>query len=712
MKRLGLATVSAVALFAPFSALQASADYGCDPSWTLNSRNLDCASRGALAPGNDTRVNLLFLMRDKAGLASTGSYAKQDWDTLPYGRTFLDWKFMRATLYPKPDSEAAGSEYYGRCASLTTAGPAFTTALTASISVPANERALLVKARERLVATCTAGETPGDAADEAKPALLAWPDGITSAAGKEWLTYLKGGDAFYAMRWDEARSSFAALGSSRDPWLAETATYMLARVDLNAAQASSFNQWGDFEGPEKVDHTAATRASTGLANYLKAFPQGRYAASAQGLVRRALWLSGDLTGLSREYERLLGAVAAGKELAPDLVEEIDNKLLFADGLSSKADGPLVLATLDLMAMRGGVLDEDGKPVSDRPVLTADQLAAQEKFFAGRPELFSFLQANHAFYVAQDYKRVLALLPDDARKPSYDNLAFSRQVLRGQALGALGDRNEAGFWRELLGGASGLWQRPTAELGLALSLEKGGKIADVFAANSPITDQTVREVLLRHSAGPVILRANATNAVRSQHERDATTFTLLYKDLTRGRYAEFVTDAKLVSPKASTEFGFWNFGREEKVPVGIFTKGRWADGYACPTITMTAATLAKAPMDAKARLCLGDFLRINGFDGFSVLDTTPEKGTLGSHANLFPGKPMVRAEIYKAIMADPKAAANDKAYATYRAIRCYAPAGNNGCGGDEVEISQRKVWFNQLKKAYPTSPWAKKLSVYW
>lgn len=712
MKRLGLVTASALVLFTPYSALHASGDYGCDPNWTIASRNLDCASRGALSPGNDSRVNLLFLLRDKAGLANSGSYAKQDWDTLPFGRTFLDWKFLRATLYPQPGSTVVENEYNGRCASLTTARPAFASAIAASSSVPANERALLVKARERLVAVCTAGGSPDDASNAAKPALPAWPDGIVSEGGKEWLTYLKGGYAFYAMRWDEARSSFAALGTSREVWLAETAVYMLARIDLNAAQANSFNQWGDFEGPEKVDRTAAARAGAALVNYLKAFPQGRYAASAQGLVRRALWLSGDLTGLARAYEQLLGSVAAGTDIAPDLVEEIDNKLLFADGITSKADGPLVLATLDLMAMRGGGLDDDGQPVSDRPVLTTDQLAAQEKYFTTRPELFSFLQANHAFYVAQDYARVLQLVPDDARKPRYDNLAFSRQVLRGQALAALGDRNEAGFWRELLGGAGGLWQRPAAELGLALNLEKNGRLADVFAANSPITDQTVREVLLSHSAGPDILRANAANAARSQHERDAAIFTLLYKELTRGRYADFVADLKLVGPKASTDFGFWNFGREEVVPAGIFTKGRWSDGYACPALATTAATLSKVPMDVKARLCLGDFLRINDFDGFTVLDSPPEKGTLGSHASLFPGKPLARAEIYRAIIADPKAHPNDKAYALYRALRCYASAGNNGCGGDEVEQSQRKAWFIQLKKSYPASPWAKKLSVYW
>ncbi len=71
-----------------------------------------------------------------------------------------------------------------------------------------------------------------------------------------------------------------------------------------------------------------------------------------------------------------------------------------------------------------------------------------------------------------------------------------------------------------------------------------------------------------------------------------------------------------------------------------------------------------------------------------------------------------SEIYKAIIADPKAPAPDKAYALFRAINCYATSGNNSCGGTEVVIAQRKAWFTRLKKEYPTSRWAQELRYYW
>jgi hypothetical protein len=64
------------------------------------------------------------------------------------------------------------------------------------------------------------------------------------------------------------------------------------------------------------------------------------------------------------------------------------------------------------------------------------------------------------------------------------------------------------------------------------------------------------------------------------------------------------------------------------------------------------------------------------------------------------------------MSSSKAEPEDKSYALYRAILCYAPSGANECGGEEVDKRQRKSWFTQLKTEYPGSPWAQKLKYYW
>lgn len=72
----------------------------------------------------------------------------------------------------------------------------------------------------------------------------------------------------------------------------------------------------------------------------------------------------------------------------------------------------------------------------------------------------------------------------------------------------------------------------------------------------------------------------------------------------------------------------------------------------------------------------------------------------------------RQRYYQQVIAAPKAELEDKSFALYRAIMCYAPSGSNECGGAEVDKSQRKEWFTQLKTQYPGSPWAQKLKYYW
>lgn len=709
MKR-KLILAAVVGLLSGSGAAHACSDTTCAPSWKLSAPGPDCANRALLTPGNDTRVNLLFLLRGKAGLGMTGqSYPALEYASQGYGRTFLDWGLLNTGLFPrKADAEEAGSPDFAgsRCISLNSGTPAFLAALQTAKGLPPAEREALGAARQRLATVCGG---PGDTA------LPGWPGGIASAPGKAFLAYLQAADAFYGERWDEARGGFAALRGAPEPWVAEAAAYMAGRVDLNAAQASAFDEYGWYEGLNKLDQQAVTRAKGALAAYLKAFPQGRYAASATGLQRRALWLEGDTGGLAREYARLLGAVRADSEQASELVQEIDNKLLFAGDRKPAASGPLLLATLDLMRMRASAHageDEDEEPVAGQPVLALSELEAQAPLFAGEPELYGYLQATHAFYVQNDPRKVLGLIPDDSHRADYSPVAFSRQVLRGMALAAVGDRNEAGFWRDLLGGAKALWQRPTIELGLALNYERSGKLEAVFAKDSPITDSMIRRILLTHAAGPALLRAAASDAARPQLDRDTALFTLLYKQLTRGDYAGFAASRALVGAGGAIDTGLWSFLDQDSVPVGLFARGRWSDGYPCQPIAATAQALARHPQDSAARLCLGDFLRLNGFDGFTALDDAPPKDELGGAAREFPGQPVQRGAIYAAIIANPRAPAGDRAYALYRAVRCYAPSGNNSCGGADVDSAQRKAWYDQLKTQYPASPWARKLRFYW
>jgi len=704
MKKPALLAAAAFAALASPAAVQASADMTCYPTWRLDVRELGCSGKAALSPGNDTRINLLLLLRDRSGVGTGGlSLPKPGWDEFGFGGTFFDWDYLRATYYPRPaDAEDSAGGYGSRCDSLSAGAPAFEAALAANAAIPVAERTALIVARGRLAQTCSASDA----------SLAPWPETVASAGGREYLSYLKAADAFYGSRWAEAGPGFAALAGAKDPWVREAASYMIARSAINAAQDQAFGEWGDFE-PAKVDKTATAAARDGFAAYLKAFPKGRYADSARGLQRRVMWLESDLTSLSAEYDRLLTAAPAGQDALAELVQEVDNKLLMADGVGKASTSPLLLATLDLMALRSWEVDPDsGETVETKGLLSAEELARQQPAFAGQEELYSFLQASQAYYAAGDMKAVLRLVPDDARQPRYSALGFSRQVLRGMALAALNDPNESGFWRELIGGAAELHQRPLVELGLAMSLERDGRLGAVFAKDSPVRDSNVRSLLLQHSAGPDLLRAEVGNAARPQRERDLALFTLLYKQLTRGHYAAFVADSGLVRGDANSDAGLWSFSNQEAIPVGLFRAGRVSDGYPCPALARTAQALAARPGDVKARLCLGEFLRLGGFDDFTTLDVRPDKRDLGGVANEFPGTQLTRAAIYAGIVDDKAAAPGDRAYALYRAVRCYAPSGNNSCGGEGVELPQRRAWFQRLKRDYPASPWAKKLNLYW
>jgi hypothetical protein len=704
------------------SGAGASGDVGCAPEWKLVAPTLSCASRIVIGPGSDTRVNLLLLLRDRAGLDGRGlAYPQPEWLASYYGHVFTDWDVLSDALYPSPgaepdassEAEAEQRPFQGsRCQSVKTGGAQFLAAVDRNRRIGVADRARLAEWRDVVLAACRVKS--GDR-DEGALRLLergAPPESFTSPEAREFATYVMGAAAFYLEEWPAAREAFSTARNSRDEWLRETSLYMAARSELNAAIASGMDEWGEFES-DKADKALGEGAERAFAAYFAAYPQGRYAPSATGLVRRAQWVAGAVGKQGATYGRLLAAADPKDAAAAELIAEIDDKYLFEDGAEKAGEGPWLLAVHDLLRMRS-TPDEDAYLAYDShgfPALTAAELSGQEAAFAGQPELYAFLKANFAFYVDHDYRAVLQLIPDDARKPEYTPLQFSRQMLRGMALAELGDRNEAGFWQELLGGAKGLHQRPTVELGLALSWERSGQVEKVFAAGSPIEDTRIRAILLNFSAGPDLLRTMAKASDRPALERDIAAFVLLYKELSRASYAAVVEDLSLVRADASTEGGLYDdLSQQEQVPTGLFTKGNFSEDYGCPALRQTAATLARTPRDVKGRLCLGEFYRLNGFD-YLDLDGAREKGELGSFA-AYPGTPIDRARIYSDLIGEAGVSHEDRAYALYRAVYCYAPSGYSSCGGEEVPESQRKAWFQRLKGEFKDTRWGREIEYYW
>ena len=668
------------------------------PVWTLDHRQY-AGDNGLpfLSPGNDSRINLQFLMLDAASRRPAPLKAPADITpaltiTGLFDKTDLDTACGRA---PRPANAPAADGEGSRCLSLESGKRVFTEAARVETALSESERAALIEARNGLSSSCD--EKSVNASPAADPlARIAKP----TATARDFAAYLIGAKAFYDGAFDAALAQFASLAKSQNVWLRETARYMSARALLNKAQIGAF---ADFDGtaePKISDKTSLAEAESAFKAYLADYPTGRYAASAQGLMRRVYWLARDKAKLGAEYAALLprAGEARAASAIPDLADEIDLKFLSEKGESRD---PRLLAVADLMRMR-----MSGDKKSDFP---ASDLEAQAKDFAGREALFDYLKAARAYYVDSDFAQTLKLLGEPSPGPlSPPYLAFSREVLRGQALMAQGQYEKAAEqWRRLLPLAADPWQKEAAELGLAMSWERLGTVNKVFLPQTRIASPRLRAILLANVAGPILLRMAVEDPDSTPAERRLARFVLLFKEATRGQYANFLQDYSADGLREDEAEG--RSLADSYKSTTLLWPGEKTP-YPCPALHEVIKELSAEANASHGLLCLGEFMRVSDLDGFNSTHPPPEE--LGGSKPIFPGEPFSRGEIYKKLLAEASTPERDKAYALFRLVNCYAPAGNNTCGGKDVDPAQRKAWYDQMKARYGGTPWAKSLKFYW
>ncbi|WP_248751981.1 outer membrane assembly lipoprotein YfiO [Pseudomonas sp. MWU15-20650] len=720
--RIGFLSPLVIALLAGLSLqAQASGDDSCYPDWRVSRDSLEgCSNLPFLSPGNDSRVNLRLLLADKQVAALTPNALgetdlEQGFGPVPFPVYRLtpatdasvektDAAPTPSTLaqllaplgIPRENDKAAGDAFLtgegSRCRSNDDSSATAFIGQVIKADLPEAERRLLVTGRLHLLGACTwEGASLGD------------PDQIQSASGRELRTYLQAAGDFYSGRFGDAQRGFVAATAGSLPWVKETALYMIARTELNQAQENAFDEYG-MPQLQRVDKSVLADADTSFNLYLSTYPQGEYAVSAQGLLRRVHWLAGDTDKLANDLAAQLTQFNAehSNVSLDDLVQETDNKLLSA--INTPGANPFTLALNDLMWMRAG----------NPPKLTREALAEQKPVFAQEPALYDYVQAAFALYVEHQPDTTLKLLPQDV-PARLDYLAFSQQTLRGLALESKGDWKSAeALWLKLMPLAKQPLQRDQLELALAMNYERSGQVAKVFAADSPISAKQVRYILLRNVAGQALLRQQITQA-SDPTERDTAQFVLLYKDLMRGQYATFAEDfkqlpASVPEGKLSPSLGYV-YADGRSLQMFQWNGDKAESGYACPSVAQIASTLQADPKNPKGLNCLGEFILRNNLDGMP-LDQARSAGSLGSTDSLFKGETFSRLDGYRQVIANPKAAHNDKAYALFRAINCYARAGYNNCGGVDVDKSVRKGWFRQLKTGFADTEWAESLKYYW
>jgi hypothetical protein len=703
----------------------ASSDMVCEPSWRLG--HLDRTGSQTtvmLAPGNDTRANLMLLRLQETGRTLALHHNPDSYSPiLNLDGPFYDWdSFLPRPLDPDQDSVVEGRDRYyvnQRCSSDQAGAEDFIAAVEKA-GLTASEAEALITARQDLSRFCK------DTAQISRPSDF---DALAqSPQGQAFARYLAAAWAFYDHDDAAALDQFTALGSQGDgavvPWVKEASLYMEGRLGAAMARRSGSDDYGMLHY-EAVDPALIKRARQAYQTYLSDYPQGRYQAAAANSVDFFDWMTKD----SADYSAAFSARWAERLAAPTgtppsyddsrLVWYIDTALLtqFKPQDLAQIKDPLLLAVLDLRYMRSG--EEEWFCGTDTSfVLSAQDLAAQERYFGDHPALYQMLRATHAFYVAKDPQAVLALIPAQDDMAGQGTLSFTLGMLRGMALDAVNDPQAMAYWQQMLGRASQPGQRPLVELAIGLQAQKalatGGDAAKrdfyaLFAPGGALTTPGLRSRLLVTLADAPLLRRQATDSHASQSEREKALFTLLYKDLTWGDAKSFGADYALIPSDLSHDWaGNLLNGR---AALGLFTQPRENPDFTCPSVKETAARLAANPKDANAQLCVADLVRLADLDDF-VLDHPPPAGVLGGGTSLHAGQPYNRMTTYRRIIDDAKAPANARAYALFRAVRCYAPSSYNHCGGQEAPLAERKAWFTELKRRYPSSRWAKGLKYYW
>jgi hypothetical protein len=694
----------------------ASGDGGCSPTWRLVHHDYEgCSNMAFLSPSNDTRVNLLLIMADLRS-AKLGATLNTSAPARPDAPLFL-WESIANRLGSQADKAMLRNDS-AASPSTPPSADSFTIAVQADSTLKPEERDALLAARKSNSA----------AAEKV----------TKTASAKAYALYLEGTAEFWQSNYDKAAATFASLSNAQPAWVRETATYMVARALINRAQVGAFDEYGSFSKDWRADATTVTAAEAALDKYLQKYPKGVYAQSARGLKRRGYWLAQDTGKLEEEYGALMLLSPEERNISDvELAQEIDNKIatpLYTygaqrdraseDELLRGTQSPLLLAMLDLQAMRTTDAAGAGSngDVSHGDPISLSALQQQKPYFTSQMPLYEYLLAVHAFYVENKPAEVLRMIPDAARQSSFSYLQFSRQVLRGMALEGLKDHNALGFWMQLLPGAKAPYERPVLELAIAYHEERSNELSSVFASASPVHYPYLREVLLANVADAGLLRAQAKNASAPQRERDVALFTLLYKEATRNDAANFLKDLALVPSNAPTDGLYMLDGNVDDyfmsgesqpsaIPLGIFLHDKKDAHFGCLGLRASEEQLAQNADNPTARLCVADFVRLNS--SVTYLGTpTPPMNQLGDTPSLFPGGDFVRMDTYTAVLANPKSSRNDKAYALFRAVKCYAPSGNNDCGGKDVPQSQRKAWFTTLKHDYADTRWANALQFYW
>ncbi|KKW79820.1 hypothetical protein AAV96_07020 [Acinetobacter sp. AG1] len=669
----------------------------CEPNLAINDKNLNgCSTLPVLYPANDSQTNMTLLLSD-LGLATIKPMTADAnlWDAL-YGMVPFDAANLSSLTQNKMPNqrkllERNDTVFDERCTSFDSGNQAFNTQVQNNKAIPNLEKQILISERKKM-------NQCGD-----KIELIAinpnW-----SITTRQYASYLNASILFYNSNYSAANKIYTVLTTVEDTWLKETSQYMLIRTSLNSAYATGVDKYGDVY-LDNINQNLLKQFLDNINAYLKAYPNGQYVASARGFMRRGFWLSKRQDLLVNEIVwQLKNPTSKFYNLEmSELPAEIDRRVFDSSAFNvNNLKDPFFLAVYDLMHMRESS-SENYRPIS------WTQLNTQKELFKTQPELFQYLQAAHLFFVqnkAQEAQNYLAKA--NAKNSSY--LQLSQTFLRGQILEKIGQpQNAEEYWRQQLAQAKDSYQRGLFETALSNHLAIKQDYSAFIGKKAQITQPNLQRNFITQIADTNSLQKLIQSDQSNIDQKQAAIYTLLSKSLVHQQF-ELFKQSYAFMPKNAMQYKGYNSDNEQLKNKPDFSNFIWNGAnitpqLKCSNLETLVNQLAQTPKDPLLNVCLGEYFRSE--QGYSLQQLSyNEKQTSN-----FSGKIFARGQIYQDLIKS-SSKSDLQAYALYRAIQCYAPSGINDCGGNEINKSVRKQWFDQIKTDYPNTSWAKSLKYYW
>ena len=671
-------------------------DIDCEPDFSLDASDYAaCSNLPVLTPGNDNKTNMALLLSD-LGLAKIKTL-KPDPELWPayYGSVPFDEIMLSTVIENKIPNKRSrfklNSEqisYEERCISLQEGEFQFIAHVKANKSISTAEQQLLIAERKKIT-DC-----------ENKLALITI-DANWSATTRQYASYLNGSILFYNANFFAATKIYSALTQVDDAWLKETSQYMLIRTELNSAFATALDTYGDINH-DKIDHLTVKQLFDNITLYLKLYPKGQYAASARGLMRRGLWLTDRQDLLINEIIwQINNPQSAFYNLEmSQLPAELDRRIFGSEKFDAKLlKDPFLLATHNLMQMRKTSI-EGYKPI------TWAELNKQKNSFKKQPELFRYLQAAHLYYVQDKNQDALSYLPK-ASSLTNNALELSQQFLIGQILEKTNKPQAQKHWAQLLSQVSDETSRALFETALANHLNQNQSVSSFIGQNPLIKQPVLQKNFIVYFANEDSLQKIIQSDLATLDQKHAAIYTMLSKSLDTQNFTLFNQNVRYLPKDADQYKSYDSIEKlQTKPPFSDFIwQGTTITAQLkCPDLTNLSKQLTQTPKSSLANICLGEYMRHSRYGMYYSWNQQ-------SLPSSFKGTQFARGNIYKSLIKN-EPQGDLHAYALYRAVMCYSPNGNNDCGDEDVSKSTRKQWFDQLKRNYPNSSWAKSLKYYW